>query len=374
MRPVGTKNRRVTGIQRIQMINSSSSLRDLRLASPAVSVIICAYTEERWEDLQAALQSVQAQTTPPNELIVVIDHNPALLERLRNTRHSESLILIENRELQGLSGARNSGLAVARGDVIAFLDDDAIADPNWLEQLSQSYRQPQVLGVGGAIAPLWLTGRPGWFPTEFDWVVGCTYRGMAGTAQPVRNLIGCNMSFRRELFEGVGGFHTGIGRVGNRPVGCEETELCIRAHQKWPEMKFMYDPQAKVQHRVPASRANWPYFQARCYAEGLSKALVTQLVGASDGLNTERTYTLKTLPGGLGRGIFDTLWRSDFSGLGRAGAILIGLGLTTLGFIKGKLSSSISIEIPQIQPLQNYNSFRVATESEKLALEGDMNI
>jgi glycosyltransferase involved in cell wall biosynthesis len=337
------------------------------------SVIICAYTEERWEDLSGAIKSVQAQISAPREIIVVIDHNPVLFERLRlRAEHSDAgVILIENSQPKGLSGARNSGLAVAQGDVIAFLDDDAVAAPDWLAKLNEGYRHNEVLGVGGAIEPLWLAGRPRWFPAEFDWVVGCTYLGMPLTAQPVRNLIGCNMSFRRELFEGVGGFRNGIGRVGKRPVGCEETELCIRASQNWPEKKFIYDPQAKVQHRIPASRASWAYFRSRCYAEGLSKALITKLVGAEKGLNSERNYTLKTLPGGIGRGISDSLGRSDDSGLGRSGAILTGLAITVFGYIKGKLFNSISSDLSQGQPLQNDGSATANIIPEKLYIEAD---
>jgi cellulose synthase/poly-beta-1,6-N-acetylglucosamine synthase-like glycosyltransferase len=111
------------------------------------------------------------------------------------------------------------------------MDEDATAAPDWLERLTHGYDSDEVLGVGGTIDPLWLTGRPAWFPAEFDWVVGCTYRGLPETANRVRNLIGCNMSFRREVFQQVGGFRSGIGRIGLRPVGCEETELCIRLNQ-----------------------------------------------------------------------------------------------------------------------------------------------
>lgn len=342
------------------------------------SIIICAYTEERWEDLGAAIKSVQAQILSPREIIVVIDHNPVLLKRLRLHLHlqadwpsDDGIILIENSEPKGLSGARNSGIAVARGNLIAFLDDDAVAAPDWLVRLSEGYRQPEVLGMGGAIEPMWLTGRPRWFPAEFNWVVGCTYLGMPLTVQPVRNLIGCNMSFRRELFEGVGGFRNGIGRVGKRPVGCEETELCIRASQKWPDLKFIYDPQAKVQHRVPASRASWNYFRSRCYAEGLSKALVTKLVGASKGLNTERNYILKTLPGGVGGGISHTLRTRDFSGFGRSGAIAAGLTITVFGYIKGKFSNSnsLSSDLSQSQFLKNDSSSIVGSMPDSLYIE-----
>src|SRR5712691_10586334 len=139
-----------------------------------ISVIICAYTEDRWNDLVAAVGSVQRQTLPPDEIIVVIDHNPSLLERARE--HLASVVVVENTEARGLSGARNSGIAVAQSRIVAFLDDDAIATPDWLMLLSEGFIDPQVLGTGGPVTPLWLERVPAWLPEEFYWVVGCTYR------------------------------------------------------------------------------------------------------------------------------------------------------------------------------------------------------
>jgi glycosyltransferase involved in cell wall biosynthesis len=297
------------------------------------TVIICAYADERWGDLNAAVASVQGQIAPPGEIIVVIDHNPALLARAN--AQLASVTVVANERERGLSGARNSGLAVARGDVIAFLDDDAIAEPDWLVRLCAGYRDPAALGIGGAIEPLWTGGQAPWFPAEFGWVVGCSYRGMPGSTATVRNLIGANMSLRREVFAVVGDFSGALGRVGSRPVGCEETELCIRARQHWPGRFFLYEPRARVHHRVPAARVRWRYFLARCYAEGLSKAQVVRLVGPDDGLATERTYTFRTLPQGVLRGLADGLWRRDAAGFARAAAIVAGLAATTLGYWAG---------------------------------------
>lgn len=300
-----------------------------------VSMVICAYTEARWDDLVTAVESVQRQSIPPREIIIVIDHNPRLLERVRTG--IAGVVVEENREPRGLSGARNSGLRVAGGAVIAFLDDDATAAPDWLEWLIVGYEDQRVLGVGGKVEPVWPGDRPAWFPDEFNWVVGCSYRGLSPTTGPVRNLIGAGMSLRREVFEAIGGFRTGIGRVGTRPVGCEETELCIRAGQRWPQSRFLYEPRARVYHRVPASRARWDYFRSRCYAEGLSKALVSRHVGAGDGLASERRYALRTLPLGVVRGLTDAAVRRDLTGLARAGAISAGLILTAAGYLAGTL-------------------------------------
>jgi len=304
-----------------------------------ISVVICAYTEERWNDLTAAIESLRRQSLAPAEIIVAVDHNPRLLDRIQ--AHARDVVAVANRQTPGLSGARNSGIAAAGGEVIAFMDEDAAAAPNWLERLATGYISQRVLGVGGAIEPMWSSARPDWFPEEFDWVVGCTYRGMPRHASAVRNLIGCNMSFRRRVFESLGGFRDGIGRVGARPLGCEETELCIRLRQRWPTSIVFYEPSARVYHRVPASRARWRYFHARCYHEGLSKALVARLVGSDDGLASERTYTLRTLPQGVMRGVVETIRRGDLAGLTRAAAIAYGLALTASGYLVGTVAGRL---------------------------------
>ncbi|HSD84551.1 MAG TPA: glycosyltransferase family 2 protein [Anaerolineae bacterium] len=305
------------------------------------SVVVCAYTEDRWPELIAAVTSLQLQTVHPHEIIVVVDHNPGLFARA--CTNLTGIKVIENHEPAGLSGARNSGLAAASGDLIAFMDEDAVAAPDWLARLRTGYADPCVLGVGGAIEPVWQAGRPRWFPTEFDWVVGCTYRGMPVAAAPVRNLIGCNMSFRREVFKLIDGFQTGIGRIGTRPVGCEETELCIRLHQRQPQGVLLYMPLARVHHQVPAGRGKWRYFLSRCYAEGLSKALVCRRVGTDASLSSERNYTLQTLPSGFIHYLVEIVRHHDPLGLARATALVLGLLFTTAGFMRGTLASELAV-------------------------------
>jgi glycosyltransferase involved in cell wall biosynthesis len=303
--------------------------------APTISVIICAYTEARWHDLVAAVASMQSQSLAPHEIIVVIDHNPTLLARVE--REIRGVKTLANRFARGLSGARNTGIGVASGEILAFMDEDAVAANNWLAQLAEGYAAPQTLGVGGAIEPLWEGARPAWFPEEFFWVVGCTYRGMPTKRAAVRNLIGCNMSFRCEVFEQNGGFREGVGRIGTRPVGCEETEFCIRLLQQIPDAQMLYDPTALVHHRVPAVRARFSYFLSRCDAEGLSKAQIATFVGAKDSLSNEWGYTLQTLPLGVWHGLTDTFLRLQMGGVARAAAIVTGLAVTTLGYLRGKV-------------------------------------
>jgi GT2 family glycosyltransferase len=299
------------------------------MKAPAdISVVICAYTEERWSDLVAAVGSVRDQSHRPAEIIVVADHNPALLERVR--REIPDVVAVANREAQGLGGARNSGVAVSTGSVIAFLDDDAVASAGWLGAFQAAYEDDLVLGVGGSIRPVWSGGRPRWFPDEFAWVVGCTYRGMPESPANVRNLIGCNMSYRRQAFEAVGGFRLGYG--------CDETEFCIRLRRHWPDRVLRYVPAAEVFHQVPASRAGWRHFHSRCFFEGGSKAVVSWLLGRQEALASERAYTRRVLPAGVVRAIGDAVRNRDASPLARAGAIVAGLAYTTAGYLSGRLS------------------------------------
>jgi glycosyltransferase involved in cell wall biosynthesis len=301
------------------------------------SVVICAYTEERWDQLAAAISSVGRQSRPAWETIVAIDHCPPLARRVAAAFPEVTVVASTGRP--GLSGARNTGLTRATGAVVAFLDDDALAAPDWLERLAGGYASPEVVGVGGAVLPAWEAGRPPWFPSEFDWVVGCSYTGLPRGREPVRNLIGANMSFRREVFDLVGGFSEGLGRLGTRPLGCEETELAIRIGQRRPGARLLYDPSAVVHHRVPSSRARWRYFRARCYAEGRSKAVVTRLVGSGDGLAAERHYVRRVLPRAVRAGLAP--WRPGRAGLRTAATVLLGLGFTAGGYLHGRVALAV---------------------------------
>lgn len=301
---------------------------------PSVSVVICCYTERRFDLLREAVDSVLNQTRRADELIVVVDHSPALLRRAAAEFHGCASVL-SNDGKQGLADARNAGVRAASMDVVAFLDDDARAEDDWLEQLTRVFADPRVIGAGGIVDPEWEAGEPKWLPSEFWWTVGCSYTGLPRQQTVIRNPIGANMSFRRRVLVGDG-FRVGVGRVGTLPMGCEETEFAIRATQREPGAQVVYVPSARVRHAVPAQRTSWRYFASRCWAEGRSKAIVASLIGASDGLSSERDYVLRALPAGIGRGMRDAI-RGDRSGLGRASAIVLGLALTAAGYIRGRL-------------------------------------
>ncbi|MDX6683809.1 MAG: hypothetical protein QOG94_3848 [Solirubrobacteraceae bacterium] len=302
-------------------------------AEPSVSVIVCAYTDRRWQLLVEAIESIRGQSAPPEQIVLVIDHNPELLARSRATFPDAHVVA--NEDAQGLSGARNTGVRHCAGDVLVFLDDDAAGHPDWLAILLAPFSDPLVMGAGGAALPAWEGAPPRWLPGEFLWTVGASYVGLPVQPGPIRNPIGANMAFRSEAFARAGAFTEGIGRVGRTPLGCEETEFSIRLRQTVPGAIILYLPAARVDHHVPSDRATWSYYTSRCWAEGVSKALVTGMVGDKDGLSSERAYVVRALGAGVVRGLRDAV-RGDAAGLARASMIVIGLGCTTAGFARGR--------------------------------------
>ncbi|WP_104063875.1 glycosyltransferase family 2 protein [Arthrobacter sp. 4R501] len=305
-----------------------------RGARPSVTIVICAYTERRWDRLLDVIESVRAQSIAPQEVLVVIDHNADLYERL--TEIVDDVTVVESSGPRGLSGARNTGVGLADSDIVAFLDDDAEAAPDWLQRLLALYDDPDVLAVGGRVEPVWETGRPGYFGEELDWIVGCSHRGMPKVASEVRNVIGANMSFRREVLRQVGGFNLSLGRQGTLPLGCEETEICIRSKIGSPGSRIVYEPAALVRHHVPADRGTLRYMLSRSWSEGISKAQVSRVVGQKRALGPERRYVRSVLPRAVFSGIRDWGRGDNPQGLGRAGAVIAVLAWTAAGYVRGR--------------------------------------
>jgi GT2 family glycosyltransferase len=313
------------------------------LESRTVAVVVCAYTAERWNDIRDGLRAVFAQRPAPALVVLVIDHNEPLAHRARAelTALLPALQIVSNTGARGLSGARNTGIAATASDIVAFLDDDAVPQPGWLAELTAPFADPDVWVTGGRALPNWPgQQRPGWWPEEFDWVVGCSYRGLPTRISQVRNVIGASMAMRRDAFLVAGTFREGIGRIGKKPLGGEETELCIRLSQARPGSRIVYAPASVVSHRVSGYRVRMGYFLARCFAEGVCKAQITATVGGTDATASERSYVARVLPRGVIRGLHETL-RGRLSGFARAVAIIVGLLTTTTGYACGKAGAII---------------------------------
>jgi glycosyltransferase involved in cell wall biosynthesis len=298
--------------------------------APSISVIITAFTFDRLPSIEEIVESLRQQTVAPAETLLVIDYAPELEEECR--RRWPDVRVIPNTAERGSCGGRNTGVAESTGEIVAFLDDDAVPGHEWIEQLGADFADPRVLGVAGGVNPRWLAERPSWFPPEFDWVVGCMHSGMPKVREPVRNAIAANMAIRREEMLTVGGLRKEFSRIGKNAAGGEETDLCIRLTERWPEGMILFDPAPAVEHFVPPERGKLRYFITRCFAEGRSKAALAQLVGAQSGLSSERSYVRRTLPLGvllnLGR-----FFKGDLAGPSRAAMIVTGLATTVAGYV-----------------------------------------
>lgn len=322
----------------------ASSASEAR-SSLTLSAVICAYTFDRWTNIAAAVSSLQRQSSAPAEIILVIDHNDVLFATARHHFAAYPAVrVLQNTATRGLSGARNTGVAAAHGEVVAFLDDDAtVAHSDWAATVVDHFADPHVQVVGGSAVPAWSTGVADWLPPEFYWVIGCSFTGQPSTVTTVRNVLGCNMAIRREVMTRIGDFDDAVGRgLGRLPMGNEETEICIRVKREIDSARVLYDPSLVVRHEVTAERTTFGYFARRCYAEGLSKARLSTLAGTDDALSSERTYATRTLPLGLLRELRRaSLGRAPYPrpiAAARAGALVAGLAITVAGYLRGRIA------------------------------------
>jgi GT2 family glycosyltransferase len=311
------------------------------LAPPitTVSVVICTYTTERLGDLVACLDSLRVQRQPADQVIVVVDHHDELLAHLRHHTASRfGVVVTPNHHQPGLSGARNTGLELATGEVVVFLDDDATARPEWLDELLRPFAALRVVGAGGRIEPAWPVCRPWWFAEHLDWTVGCTNPGMPTYVAAVRNVFGASAAFRRQALQAVGGFAADLGRSGADGAGCEETDVCIRLRSTLQGAEIVYTPSAVVDHRVTPSRCRVGYVWRRCRAEGRSKARLAARVGA-EATSDERRYA-RQIVRAVGADLRSGLRRP--ANLGRAAVLATASAWTLGGYVaeRARLSAS----------------------------------
>jgi len=298
---------------------------------PNVSVIVCAYTLDRWDLLCDSVASVLSQTLVPKELFLSIDHNHELYERCRD-RWPDSppgavpaIRVVENRYDGHLGSARTTAAELATGEFIAFLDDDAAADPDWLERMTEPYADPGVVAVGGQPLPVFSKPRPRWFPRQYDWVFGCSYEGLPTEAAPIRHVIGAAMSVRRADLVAIGYFHSD---------NHDDMDMCHRLLHHSPSSTILYEPTATVRHFVHENRLTWAYFWRRCFFVNRGKVRAFRQMGAARNLDAERSFARRSLTHGLRTGMREFLG-GDVGGLYRSLALCAGLALAGLGYLTG---------------------------------------
>lgn len=264
------------------------------------SIIISTYSIDLLPDTLACMDSLVAQSYEDKEILLVMDRNDQLYRALKQAVPPSVKIIIN--EKPGLSEARNTGIKNATGDIIVFIDDDATAEKDYLLNLLKNYDDKAVIGAGGKILP---KEKPG-YPEELYWIGGFTYKGYPEERCSVRNVIGCNMSFRREVFDKAGLFDTKMGRVGKKLVTAEETEFSVRALNAFPGSRIVYDPSAIVNHKNHKYRQSINYFIKRGFHEGQSKANIEKMYDRRK-LATENSYLGYLLKKAIPQRVISTL-------------------------------------------------------------------
>jgi GT2 family glycosyltransferase len=295
----------------------------------SVAVVVCAASREREGLLRACVRALLDGERTPDEILVVVDQNPALEASVACWLPASVRLL--RSETRGISPSRNAGLAAAASDVVAFVDDDAIAEPDWLVRIMQPFEASgDVLGAGGAVVPEW-DGSRRWLPDELLWVVGCTYRWHRDDAGPIRNPIGCNMAFRRRELAAAGGFSAEFGKQGGTLNTCDETEVGLRIERAYGPGRIRFVPAARVRHVIPATRVGWRKLVVRCASEGLSKARLRQSYGEV-ALGAEREYARRLVTRAVPRLVARGAVRREPRSLQGAGAILLSLAVTAAAY------------------------------------------
>ncbi|PSP38606.1 glycosyl transferase family A [Halobacteriales archaeon QH_7_65_31] len=257
-----------------------------------VSVVVCTHEPDRYTDLRAAADSVLAGTYDDVELVLVSDGSARVTELLNRDYgdHPDARIasLDEN---QGLLVARNRGAAVATGDLIAFIDDDAIAAPDWLERLVAAHEARDRRATGGRMIPRWIADEPSFLPEEFYFLIGAAHRGFGPDGDreregEIRNGMGSNLAVRAETFDALGGFEPTVGgREGDKQLQGGETELCIRLAAEFDEGVW-YVPDAVVEHKIYPYRTEPGWLLKRAFWQGVSKRGMARFVPESSGDET----------------------------------------------------------------------------------------
>ncbi len=273
-----------------------------------VSAVVCTHSLDNYPNLVEAVDSLLSQTHTEMEVIVAVDGNVELYEKVSahygGDKTVSALLLKEN---VGVSGARNAGIKAAKGDVIAFIDDDAVAEKRWIENLLSTYREYDAAAVGGKVLPVWLGDKPDYLPEELYWLAGITHEGFAEEkVVEVRNTFGPNMSFKKEVFQKAGMFNENLGfaRKGTSYIQAEEPEFALRMRRELGK-GVIYNPKAVVYHKIPPAKVKVGLLLKRAFYQGYSKALLKKLSISDDSVATERSYLkallLEYIPGRLKR-------------------------------------------------------------------------
>lgn len=247
-------------------------------STPVISVIICTIMKTSY--LSQCIESVLTQSLPCEYEVILVNNRINTEEKIDGVVQTLSLrsdIRSSIEPKEGLSYARNHGASIARGEILVFLDDDAIAQPEWLSAILKTYQDyPDAVSVGGKIDLFWESPAPEWLHPALNGYLGeLNYGSGIFPIQHNQRLGGGNFSITKSWFEQCGGFSTRLGRDHNSLLSGEETELFIRIWERGG--KIYYNSDAAVMHPALRNRMNKDFFRKRVYWGGRSAAITDKI-------------------------------------------------------------------------------------------------
>lgn len=240
-----------------------------------ISVIICTFNRAAY--LPKALQSLVEQTLSAEQFEVIVVDNAStdrtrqvVLEDFSGMRNLRYVY----EPVPGANHARNTGRRESRAEYLAYMDDDVIVSPRWLELILEVFESvtPPPGAVGGRIEPIWEAPRPLWLSDDMLRFLAVLDVSAEPTFLNDRQwLMSANMAFPKRVLEEAGGFDVHMGRVGNKLLSMDENLL----QQRLRELGYglFYHPDMAVRHHVPAGRLTKNWFLRRMYWEGASLAV-----------------------------------------------------------------------------------------------------
>ncbi len=247
--------------------------------APRISAVIC--THNRSAYLAQAIRSVADQTLPHDQYEVIVvdnastDNTKAVVDGFAGAANLRYLY----EPVLGLSQARNTGWQSARGKYVAYLDDDAIASPDWLGRILSAFEtvQPAPGSVGGKVTPIWETPKPAWLPKELEPALTIVDWDPAPTFIDIDRqfLAGTNVAYPASALRSAGGFSTSLGRKGDRLLSSEEV-LVSRALLR-QGLGSYYDPLICVSHHIASQRLTKSWFYRRYFWQGVSIEILTDV-------------------------------------------------------------------------------------------------
>ncbi|MGK7872343.1 MAG: glycosyltransferase family 2 protein [Xenococcaceae cyanobacterium] len=250
------------------------------MPEPQISAIICTHNRDTY--LGAAIDSALEQDCPNFEVVVVDNASGDRTREVVEARLPHPHLKYIYEPVIGLSVARNTGARETTAPILAYLDDDAVASPQWLRVLAAAYESNKKLAVaGGKVTLIWPEGvtPPNWISPELAGNLGAYDLGDTAVYihQPGLTPRGLNYSIRRTFLEQIGGFHINLGRVGKKLLSNEElyvTELALK--QGW---QVAYLPHALVAHNVAPERLKLRWFLERSWWQGISECYREEIAG-----------------------------------------------------------------------------------------------